>query len=498
MMRVMLVIPNSEWYAPGTFWHLHPYPLALLAAMLDRNDHVIHILDANADALTPGQFEAAVRDWQPDVVGVSVLANEFAVTGHVACSCVKNVSKTIVTVLGGVYPTSRPADAIKDSHVDFVAIGEGEYLFPQLLDHLAGKAPLPDKGLAYLKDGRAVVQERAPFIQDLDAIPYPAYDLIDFNRYATKVYKYIVDAPRALPYAKLVTSRGCPIGCTFCQVETISGKMTRYQSPARVVDEMEWLVGTYGVKAFEFLDDNFLGHRGRALAIFNEMIRRQLPVVWNAMNVSAFYLSEEMLEVMRASGCRYVSIAVESGVQRVLKEIIRKPIDLAHVKRLIAKAKSLGMDTSTLWVIGSPGETWDEIRTTLTVAEEIDAHYVKINLATPYPGTKLFDMAVSGGYLPEDFSFDDIAWGQASFQTEEFSKAELTVLRAFEWDRINFSNADRCREIARMMGIGEDRLAEIRRSTRENALKILPGLGSKQTVNQPPTCVGDLSISTNT
>jgi len=248
-----------------------------------------------------------------------------------------------------------------------------------------------------------------------------------------------------LPYAKMVTSRGCPIGCTFCQVEAISGKNTRYQSAGRVVDEMEWLVRDYGIKAIEFLDDNFLGRRSRSREIFAEMIRRRLPVVWNAMNVSAFYLSEELLELMRQAGCQYVSIAVESGVPRVLQEIIRKPIDLDHVARLVAKARALGMDTSTLWVIGSPGETWDEILTTLKVAEAIDAHYVKINMATPYPGTKLFEMAVAGGYLPADFSFNDLAWGQATFSTEAFAAAELTILRAFEWDRINFSTAARRR-----------------------------------------------------
>ena len=500
-MRVMLVIANAEWYKPGTFWHLHPYALALLAAMLDRHRHQVRIVDANIDALTPEAFGDVVRDWAPDLVGVSVLANEFAITGHVACRAVKAVSPEIVTVLGGVYPTSRPKDAIADPAVDYVAIGEGEYLFRDLLEHLEGRGPLPSRGLAYRDGARTVIQERAPFIADLDSLPYPAFELIDYGRYATQVYKHIVDAPRALPFAKMITSRGCPIGCTFCQVEAISGKQTRYQSPQRVVDEMEWLVKEYGVKAIEFLDDNFLGRPARSREIFSEMIRRRIPVVWNAMNVSAFYLSEDLLELMREAGCQYVSIAVESGVPRVLKELIHKPIDLAHVKRLVAKARALGLDTSTLWVVGSPGETWDEILTTIRMIEEIDAHYAKINMATPYPGTKLFDMAVAGGYLSPDFSFDDLAWGQATFSTEEFSAAELTILRAFEWDRINFSDPDRRREIIRMMGVSEEKLEEIRRATRSNAL----AMAARQTAEAKPkpvrtlapTVVGDIAIAVN-
>lgn len=475
--RVLLVIPNSKWFKKETNWHLHPYALALIAAMIDQSVYQVRILDTNIDDVSPEAFKDMIRDWRPDIVGLSVLANEFGVTGHVGVRCVKEVSPDIVTVLGGVYPTTRAPDAIKDENLDFVVIGEGEFVFPALLEHLNGRGPLPDKGLAYRLEGRPVVQERADFIPDLNALPYPRYDMIDYGRYATQSFKNLVDAPRAFPYAKLITSRGCPIGCTFCQVETISGKRTRYQSASRVVDEIEWLVDTYGVRAVEFLDDNFLGSRNRARDIFTEMARRKVPVVWNAMNVSSFYLDDELLELMRASGCVFVSVAVESGSPRVLKNIIKKPVKLQHTVDIIAKAKELGMDTVSLWVIGFPGETWDEIRLSIRAAEMVDADYTKINVATPYPGTELFDMAVQGGYIDAEFDFDNLAWGEATYSTEEFTAAELTVLRAFEWDRINFADPDKRANIARMMMFSEEQLAEVRRKTRDNALRLAAELG---------------------
>ena len=501
--RILLVVPNAKWYRKETYWHLHPYNLCILASMLDRTKYDVRIVDANIDDNTPQEFEEIIREWRPDVVGPTILANEFGVTGHVAARCAKNVSKSIVTVLGGVYPTTRALDAIADENVDYAVIGEGEYVFPALLDYLWHEGELPEKGLAYRKGGSPVIQERAPFVEPLDSLPYPAFDIIDYERYATRSFKHVVDAPRALPYAKMITSRGCPIGCTFCQVEIISGRITRFQSAQRVVDEMEWLVKEYDIKAIEFLDDNFLGHKTRCRDIFRGMIDRKIPVVWNAMNVSSFYLNDELLELMQKSGCQYVSIAVESGVPRVLKEIIKKPIKLDHVKRLVETSRKLGMDTTTLWVIGSPGETWAEIRTTIEVAEWIDADYTKINVATPYPGTELFDMAVEGGYLSGEFDFDDLAWGQATITTEEFSAAELTILRAYEWDRINFTKPDKRVKIARMMGITEAELDAIRRNTRESALAGLFEMEREQqgklsgTEFLAPGNVGDISIAVN-
>lgn len=497
MKRLMLVIPNQKWFRREAYWHLHPYALAIIAALIDKTKYEVRIVDANIDNWTERQFENIVREWNPDLVGSSVLANEFGITGEITAQCVKRVAPRCVTVTGGVYPTTRPKDAVRNPAVDFAIIGEGERVFPTLLAHLFEGGELPKEGLAYRKGERTIIQERAPFVSPLDDLPYPAFELTDYHRYANESFKHVVDAPRAFPYAKMITSRGCPIGCTFCQVEVISGKITRYQSASRVVDEMEWLIDRYGVKAIDFLDDNFLGHKGRSREIFREMIRRKVPVVWNAANVSSWFLNDEILELMKESGCQYVSIAVESGVERVLKHIIKKPVKLDHVHAMVAKVRALEMDSTTLWVIGSPGETWNEIRETIRVAEWMQSDYTKINVATPYPGTELFDMAVHGGYLKPEFDFDDLSWGQATISTEEFSSTELTILRAFEWDRINFTNPERRLKIARMMQITPEELDTIRRQTRQNALEILLQKERKEGSLLAPQNVGDIAIAVN-
>lgn len=197
------------------------------------------MIDANLDELSPEQFSQTVQDWKPDLIGFSILANEYGVTEHIGARAVKSFSRDIVTVLGGVYPTTKPEDIMKDPDVDFAILGKGEYVFPQLLDFIEDKGSIPTEGIAYRENGHPVIILQENFIQELDPLPFPDNDLIPFEHYTFESFKHVVDTPRALPYAKLNTSRGCPIGCTFCQVEAISKRKTRFQSPKKMVNEIE-------------------------------------------------------------------------------------------------------------------------------------------------------------------------------------------------------------------------------------------------------------------
>src|ERR1017187_370217 len=197
--KILLVIPNAKWLNEAASWHLHPYPLTLLASALPRDRYNIRIIDCNLDDHSLDDFSALVKDWSPAVVGFSVLANEYGVTGHKAASVVKSVNPEIITVMGGVYATTRPFDVIRDPNIDYAVLGEGEYVFPKLLDFMEGKADFPAEGVARMVGTKADIRPQVHFIQDLDALPYPDTDLIDFDRYANESFKHVVDAPRALP-----------------------------------------------------------------------------------------------------------------------------------------------------------------------------------------------------------------------------------------------------------------------------------------------------------
>ena len=173
---------------------------------------------------------------------------------------------------------------------------------------------------------------------------------------------------------------------------------------------------------------------------------------------------------MKASGCYHIALAIESGTEEVLK-LLRKPLKLSKAREVVKKAKSLGFEVTAMFVIGTPGETWEQIRQTFRFAEELDLDYAAFNIATPLPKTELYKIAKEKNLLPKDFRFDNLdfkGYGKASITTDEFTPEELQILRAFEWDRINFKNNEKAIKIAQMNGITMEQLNKWRTSTRRN------------------------------
>ena len=397
--------------------------------------------------------------------------NRFSVNFNKAAKIAKGVNPEIKTVMGGVHATSLPNYVISDSNIDYAVIGEGEYVFGNLCDFLTGEGTLPTKGIAYRKNDKIVNTGRADFIQDLDKIPFPSYHKVDFMKYATEIQREDVGRPRAMPYARTITSRGCPYNCCFCEVETISGKKPRLRSVKNIVSELEWLISDYGIKSIIFDDDNILIDKKRAKNLFRTMIDKKYNLKWNAPALALFKLDEEMISLMKESGCQYIDVAIESGSERVLKDIIHKPLNLKKAKATIEKIKEYGIDLSANFIIGFPGETWDEIRQTIKFAEELDVNYTKFFIATPLPNTELYEIAKQKNYLVDGFSFNKHLWTDGWIETKEFKPQDLKILRAYEWDRINFTNPIKRAKIAEMMNISEERLNEIRRETLDGVRK---------------------------
>ncbi len=469
-LKVTLMYPNFKWgRGEGyTEWNIHPYNIGLLAAIIEK-DYETKILDANIDHLTRESFAEYLCKTKPDILGVSVITNEYIMAGLSAAEIAKKVNHKIKTVMGGVSANSNPWPLIKNPNVDFVVVGEGEYVFQDLCNFLSGKSSHPRKGIMYKENGEIKDTGKSDLVSNLDDIPLPAYHLVDFMKYATHIQRESTDRPRAMPYARIRTSRGCPYNCCFCEVGSISGKKPRFRSLENIAKEFEWLIKDYGIKAVIFDDDNLVVNKERSKDLFKMMIEKKYNLKWNAPGMAVYKLDQEMIDLMKESGCEYLNIAIESGNQRVLKEIIRKPLNLEKAKGIMQQIKKAGIDLVVNFVIGFPGETWSEIRQTLDFAEEIDVDYVKIFVATPFPNTELFRMASEGGYLREDFDPNKHLWTDGWIETLEFRPQDLRILRAYEWDRINFTDSKKRKNIARMMDITEERLNEIRKETLKRA-----------------------------
>lgn len=471
--RIMLAVPSCTWFNARA-WTLIPYTLALLRAIIP-DEYEVEMLDPNLENLTFEQTSKKIRGFQPDLVGISCISHEYSKSAHQLAELVKTIDPAIIVVLGGVYGTTTPELPMKDKNVDFVILGEGEERFPDFLKMLkeGNKDFTGFDGIAYRKREKVIINPIRHFIENLDALPLPAYEKLDYYAYANKSDKFSnVLLPRYYPYAITSSSRGCPFSCIYCSTHAIDGKKTRFKSATRVLEELDWLVNDYGVKEIIFLDDNLNLNRQRFVQILKGLIKKGYDLHWKSINFTTFLLDDELLELMKASKMYQLILPIESGNQYVLDKILHKPLRLEKALEVIKKAKELKLEVAADFIIGSPGETWDQIRETAQFAEQIDVDIVSFHVATPTPRSELYNIARSQGCLEKGFDFSThqfFGFGRGYITTGEFNPQDLHMFRAFEWDRINFKTQRKKERFAMMTGISMEKLKMWRRATIQNA-----------------------------
>ena len=477
--KLLFIMPNFHWIDEdvNALWDLVPWNLCQIAAMVEDIASEIKIIDAYKENLSKEELKKIIIEYKPNIVGLTVLMDQYGEAAHMAAEIVKSVSEKIITVMGGVYATSNPKRVVKDKNFDYVVMGEGEYVFKQIVGYYSGACDLPERGICFKKNVSGELDDRghAAFIKDLDQLPKPSYHLIDFAKYAKHFSdRKSVDQPGAFPYARIITSRGCPEKCSFCQVPSLQGSYFRARTPDHVCDEIEWLRDKYGIKSIMFDDDNMYTNPKRSKALFRRMIDRGLTMPWTSIATAVFRLDEELIDLMIESGCQYIDIAIESGNERVTRDIVLKPLNFEHAKKTVAYARKKGLFVASNFIIGFPTETWSEIRETIKFAEELNVDYAKFFIALPLRNTELFDLAKKTNSMRIDTEDAETMWSVGGIITsEQWSADDLTILRAYEWDRINFSDPKKLKRIADRMGISIEELNKIRRRTIDNAHKAI-------------------------
>ena len=236
------------------------------------------------------------------------------------------------------------------------------------------------------------------------------------------------------PWTIMITSRGCPYNCIFCSNCLVSGKKWRGRSPENVVDEIEHLIKTYRIKQIDFSDDNMTLDKKRMEAICDLIVKRRLNVEWFTPNgIRADTLDENLLTKMKKAGCKKIRIAPESGVQRVVDEIIKKNLDLKSVEQAVILCKKVGIKVGCFFVIGLIGETKEDIEETIRFAyklRKLGADSFIFSIATPVYGTELYEQAKRGGFLRDNFCEDALAAVDPLIETPEFTADDLRKLCA--------------------------------------------------------------------
>lgn len=385
-MRVLLVAPpmtGEERYGElaGAGTYLPPLGLAYLAAAV-RDRHQVRILDAEVEGRSEAQVVEEVLRHQPDVLGVTVVTPALPRVEAI-CAAVKARRPATRIVLGGPYPSACPLETLACGAVDLAVVGEGEATFAELLDALEAGRPLDGvAGLALRRDGRPALTAPRQRVEDLDALPWPARDLLPMARYRPSPLHH-----REAPAFSVVCGRGCPWRCTFCSCAKVFRGRYTVRSPASVAAEVGALVQERGAREILFWDDTFGLTRDWTLELCERLA--PLRVGWSAwMRVDL--VEPDVLRAMRRAGCWHVSYGVESGNQAVL-DGIRKGFTVQAVKDAFRWTRAAGLEARGTFILGMPGDTWDTMMETIALAIEARADYAQFQYLTPYPGTELWD-----------------------------------------------------------------------------------------------------------
>lgn len=353
--------------------------LMYIAAVLRRAGHQVRIMESHFH--TQDEIIREVATWKPDLFGVYSVALMWNRAKRLIREA-KRVHPGVFTVAGGHGPTAFRSACFEEPALDAVVYGEGELTAVELAERVAERATLEGVKGCIWRDKDQVVENppREP-ITNLDVLPFPAYDLVAHYPYKPS-YGQILRPPAV----EMVSSRGCKNNCIYCF--RMMGNATRFRSPGHVVDEIEWYVKTYGVREIKFWDEHFALDRARTMAICEEILRRNLKIVfWCSARVDA--VDEELLRTMKRAGCWCINYGLESGVDKNLKTL-NKEASVEQGRHAVLLTHKVGIDTMGTYVFGIPGETYEEGLETIRFACSLNHYYVEFFPLTPFPGTELY------------------------------------------------------------------------------------------------------------
>jgi radical SAM superfamily enzyme YgiQ (UPF0313 family) len=407
--RVTLVNPPYPSGAPQSLFI--PLGIGYLAAVLEKNQYDVEVIDFQGLNPTRKQLEAELIKSRPDVVGVTTSTLTYNPALEIV-KATKEVLPNCLTILGGPHATVLDEQTLSEApEADVIVRGEGEQTMLELAD-LASKSELKKlqevEGITFRKNGEIVRTKDRAFIQNLDELPHPAYEHF-------LVGKYRISGRLYLP---IITSRGCPFQCTFCLASKMCGKRFRTRSPKKVVAELEWLRDVHGADIFAFYDDTFTFDQQRAFEICEEMEKRGVNLPWDC-RTRVDRISPEVLAKMRDANCQLIHFGVESGNQKML-DAMKKGTTVEQNARGIKMAKDAGISVAISVVVGYPGETVDMLRQTFDFIRKTAPDYVYVCQAIPYPGTELSDRLKELGWAVST------EWNRYDEQSQVFENPVLS------------------------------------------------------------------------
>jgi|TARA_Y100000294_G_scaffold148315_1_gene144653 radical SAM superfamily enzyme YgiQ (UPF0313 family) len=475
--KILLINPPGKLFVRedgNIFERKHcsqPIGLAYLAASLLTHGYDVEVLDTLAEGyeneryvepfiiygLDMEDIKQRILSVKPDVIGISVLFSNRIGEAHQIAGAVKDMLPEVKIVLGGQHPSATPMEIMKDPNINFVISCEADLSLIQLMNALNHRMPLNNiRGLYFRSSDGAIhdsmsktpavlngkgwkyySRKDAPIPQDLDELPMPAWHLFPMETYWKSAVRVGGGDIMRERFGVLISTRGCPHVCNFCTCPLLSGyKAYRQRSNENVIKEMRHLIDQFGVQEIQFMDDNFFVSKPRAKRLF-KMINDEFQdsgVIFSVptgADVNA--IDEETIDLMAAANFHKVVLAIEAGDPAIQKSAIEKAVKLDRVAHLVDYIRSRGMTVHSLFMIGFPGEKATQIHRTVDLALSLDVDDFYISIATPLPGTPMYDDCVERGLLVDGFDPNNLRFSISNIKLPDMSGQELEALRRNAW-----------------------------------------------------------------
>ena len=440
-MKVLIIA--SPIRAASAGFHIHELlGIEYLAAYTRHAGHEVQVLDASLAPAVPdgdGSFHVGVpmeqvsqliRDSRPDVVGVSCHYEFSAPYAYDIVRRAKEIDPEIVTVMGGLFVSVNTTKPINDCpELDYALVGEGETAFVNLLSAIGTGQVQSIDGIIFRTDaGKVRYNPKKNYIEDLDSVPFPARDLVDIETYMRGGFDYQLYGLGYRPSLSLLTSRSCPMGCTFCNMKLVHGRRWRHRSADNCVEELKEMVGRWGAQHVHIMDDFFTLRIDRAKEFCRQVINSGIKVRWNTPNgISVKKIDKELCDLMKRAGCANVCVAIESGSEKVRIEIMNKKTRDEEIVSATARFREAGIPVVGFVIIGMPGETVEENRKSIDFIKKLPLTSIVTSFVVPFRGTQLYDELRAAGKL------DDRPFGRDDYKNPVSMNEGISVEQMVGW-----------------------------------------------------------------
>ncbi len=465
--KIMLIIPPNIVLKDTIRRIGEPLGVIMIATYLREKGYNVFIYDmtiegydncvVKGDYVIYGSSEEdlmkQLRNFQPDFVGISCMfSSKEDLTLDVA-KIVKKYDPHMVISVGGMPPTINPQVFLQSGDISFVIMHDGEVRLEKLLANLNNNRhpSFGLDGIAFYENNELQIIPADKLNHYFSVLPIPDRTLCNMAGYLNigKPYSPFTQGRKT---AHIVASKGCPFDCVFCAAVNFVGRKVHMRSIDKIIAEIESVIENWGIQEIQFMDDNLTINKDFAMELFTKI--KPLNIKWCTPNGLFFNsIDDELLEVMKDSGCYQITLAIESGSQRVLKEVVRKNVNLDHVKHIVDKAHNLGMWVHGLFVVGLIGETREDINKTLEFPFKNNFDSMSISIANAFTGSRLYSMCQDRGYIidnPKSVNYKHTNFiipktsSDYIMDSDELARlVDETTQRFFEWSKENFSEINK-------------------------------------------------------